>query len=124
MRYIQAKNLEAEEFKRLRGVGFDTFEQMVKVVAAEKVLAKKSGRPSKLSIEDQLLMTLQYWREYKLLMTLQYWREYRTYFHMEMDWGLDETNVFRNVKKIENILIKSGMFSVGGKKQVVLLEGV
>jgi Helix-turn-helix of DDE superfamily endonuclease len=84
--------------------------QMVKVVAAEKVLAKKSGRPSKLSIEDQLLMTL------------QYWREYRTYFHMEMDWGLDETNVLRNVRKIENILIKSGMFNVGGKKQVVLLD--
>jgi hypothetical protein len=39
-----------------------------------------------------------------------------TYFHMEMDWGLDETNVLRNVRKIENILIKSGMFSVGGKK--------
>jgi Helix-turn-helix of DDE superfamily endonuclease len=82
---------------------------MAKVVAAEKVLAKKSGRPSKLSIEDQLLMTL------------QYWREYRTYFHMEMDWGLDETNVLRNVRKIENILIKSGMFNVG-KKQVVLLD--
>jgi Helix-turn-helix of DDE superfamily endonuclease len=110
MRYIQAKNLETEEFKRLCGVSFDTFEQMVKVVAAEKVLAKKSGRPSKLSIEDQLLMTL------------QYWREYRTYFQMEMDWGLDETNVLRNVKKIENILIKSGMFSVGGKKQLVLLD--
>jgi hypothetical protein len=27
-----------------------------------------------------------------------------------------------NLRKIENILIKSGMFSVGGKKQVVLLD--
>jgi hypothetical protein len=51
------KNLEHTEFKRLCGVTLGTFEQMVKVVAAEKVLAKKSGRPSKLSIEDQVLMT-------------------------------------------------------------------
>jgi hypothetical protein len=110
VKYIQAKNLEPEEFKRLCGVNFVTFEQMVKVVEAEKVLAKKSGRPSKLIIEDQILMTL------------QYWREYRTYFHMQTDWGLDETNVLRNVKKVENILINSGMFNVGGKKQVSALS--
>jgi hypothetical protein len=84
---------------------------MVKIVSAEKVLAKKTGRPSKLRIEDQILMTL------------QYWREYRTYFHMQGDWGLDETNILRNVRKIENIPIKSGMFSVGGKKKIELLEG-
>jgi hypothetical protein len=41
-----AKNLETEEFKRLCGVSFATFEQMVKVVAAEKVLAKKRMRVS------------------------------------------------------------------------------
>jgi hypothetical protein len=63
--YEQVKNLESTEFKRLCGVTPGTFEQMVKVVAAEKVLAKKSGRPSKLSIEDQVLMTLEYWREYR-----------------------------------------------------------
>jgi hypothetical protein len=40
---------------------------------------------------------------------------------MQTDWGLDETNVLRNVRKVENILIKSGMFNVGGKKQVRLL---
>ncbi|WP_217652003.1 helix-turn-helix domain-containing protein, partial [Hydrococcus rivularis] len=43
---------------------------MVKVLEAEKVLQKKTGRPSKLSAEDQILMTL------------EYWREYRTYFHI------------------------------------------
>ena len=62
MSYKQVKKLEPTEFKRLCGVTSATFEQMVKVVAAEKVLAKKSGRPSKLSIEDQVLMTLEYWR--------------------------------------------------------------
>ena len=79
---------------------------MVKVVAAEKVLAKKSGRPSKLSVKDQVLMTL------------EYWREYRTYFHIGVSWGLDETNVLRTVRKVEQILIKSGLFNVGGKRKV------
>ncbi len=110
MSYEQVKNLEPTEFKRLCGVTPATFEQMVKVVAAEKVLAKKSGRPSKLSGEDQVLMTL------------EYWREYRTYFHIGISWGLDETNVLRTVRKVENILVKSGLFSLYGKKKVKELD--
>jgi hypothetical protein len=108
--YKQVKNLEPREFKRLCGVSPTTFARMVKVVAAEKVLAKKSGRPSKLSIEDQVLMTL------------EYWREYRTYFHIGISWGLDETNVLRNVRKVENILISSGLFNLQGKKPVKELD--
>ena len=106
MSYKQVKNLKATEFKRLCGVTPEIFLEMVKVIAAEKVLAKKSGRPSKLSVEDQLLMTL------------EYWREYRTYFHMGTNWGLDETSVLRIVRKVENILIKSGLFNLEGKKQL------
>ena len=78
--------------------------------SAEKVLAKKSGRPIKLNIEDQVLMTL------------EYWREYRTQFHIGVSWGLDETNVLRNIIKVENILIKSGLFNVEGKKKVKELD--
>ena len=110
MSYEQVKNLEPTEFKRLCGVNRATFEQMVKVVAAEKILVKKSGRPSKLSIEDQVLMTL------------EYWREYRTHFHIGVSWGLDETNVLRNIRKVENILIKSGLFNVDGKKKVKQID--
>jgi hypothetical protein len=110
MSYEQVKNLDSIEFKRLCGVTLETFTQMVNVVAAEKVLAKKSGRPSKLSTEDQVLMTL------------EYWREYRTHFHMSVSWGLDEANVRRNISKVENILIKSGLFRLDGKKQAVGLD--
>jgi hypothetical protein len=110
MSYEQVKNLGPTEFKRLCGVTLETFMQMVKVVAAEKVLAKKSGRPSKLSIEDQVLMTL------------EYWREYRTHFHIGVSWGLDEANVRRNISKVENILIKSGLFRLGGRKEALNLD--
>jgi Helix-turn-helix of DDE superfamily endonuclease len=108
--YKQAKNLEPIEFKRLCGITPETFEQMVKAVAAEKALAKKSGRPNKLSIEDQVLMTL------------EYWREYRTQFHIGVSWGLDDANVLRNIRKVENILIKSGLFNVEGKKKAKELD--
>jgi Helix-turn-helix of DDE superfamily endonuclease len=55
-------------------------------------------------------------------MTLEYWREYRTQFHLGVSWGLDETNVLRNIGKVENILIKSGLFNVEGKKKVKELD--
>jgi hypothetical protein len=38
---------------------------MVRVVKAEDKKKKKVGRPPELIIEDQILMTLQYLREYK-----------------------------------------------------------
>jgi Helix-turn-helix of DDE superfamily endonuclease len=110
MSYEQVENLESADFKWLCGVTPATFEQMVKVMAAEKVLAKKSGRSNKLSIEDQVLMAL------------EYWREYRTHFHMGISWGLDGTNVLRNVRKVENTLIKSGLFRLGGNKEVLNLD--
>lgn len=53
MTYEQIKNLKPTEFKRLCGVCPETFKDMVKVLAAEKVLQKKTGRPSKLTLEDQ-----------------------------------------------------------------------
>ena len=65
MTYEQVKTLKPTEFKRLCGVYPDTFKDMVTVLKAEKVWQKKTGRPSKLSTEDQLLITLEYWREYR-----------------------------------------------------------
>jgi hypothetical protein len=65
MAYEQVKNLSSAEFKRFCGVYPETFEDMVKVLTAEKMLQTKTGRPSKLKIEEQILMTLEYWREYR-----------------------------------------------------------
>lgn len=106
MSYKQVKNLKPTEFKRLYGVYPETFKDMVTVLAAEKVLQKKTGRPSKLSTEDQILITL------------EYWREYRTYFHLGTSWGINETTALRMIRKVEDILIKSGLFNLPGKKAV------
>lgn len=71
MVYEKAKNLKAEEFKRLCGVKPETFDQMVKLVKNNEKLKKKTGRPSKLSLENQKNMTLEYLREQANL--LSYW---------------------------------------------------
>ncbi len=104
MTYEQVKNLSPEDFKRMYRVTPTVFKDMVKVIAGEKALQIKSGRPDKLSIEDQILVTL------------EYWREYRTYFHIGVNWGVDESTIFRIVRKTEKVLLRTGLFNLPGKK--------
>ena len=102
MRYSQVRKLSSRKFKRLTGVKRKTFQVMVRVVKAQEKLKKKPGRPNNLTVENQILLTL------------QYWREYRTYHHISNDSNIHESNVCRTVKKIENILIKSRKFRLPG----------
>ena len=101
MRYEIVQRLKGEEFKRLTGVKRSTFEKLVEVI---KSGLREFGRPSALSREDQLLMSL------------MYWREYRTQFHIGMAYGVSEATVCRTIKKIEEVLIKSEQFHLAGKK--------
>ncbi len=79
---------------------------MVRTVKAKEQEKKKPGRKPKLILEDQILMTL------------QYLREYRTYYHIGKDWKISESSVCRIIHKIENILIKSRHFRLPGKKEL------
>jgi DDE superfamily endonuclease/Helix-turn-helix of DDE superfamily endonuclease len=106
----KAKQLTAKKFKRMSGVSRKTFELMVDVVKADEKKKKKTGRRPKLIIEDQVLMVI------------QYWREYRTYYHIGLDWGLSESAVCRTVLKIENVLISSRKFSLPGKKELLKMS--
>lgn len=110
MTYETAKDLSQSDFKRTYGIYLDIFEVMVKVVKVERMLQKKTGRNDKLIIEDQVLMTL------------SYWREYRTYFHLAQNWGINESTAYRIIKRTEDILIKSGVFSLPGKKVLIKPE--
>jgi hypothetical protein len=107
-KYDKIKNLSHSLFKRCTGVNKFVFELMVLVVEQwEKDNQKKDGRPNKLSIADQVLMML------------EYYREYRTFFHMGLDYGLNESNVQRNIEKIEDILLNSGYFRIQGKRILI-----
>lgn len=61
---------------------------------------KKRGRTPALSLEDQLVLTL------------SFWREYRTHFHLSEDWEVDESTVRRTIERVEDALIASGEFSL------------
>ena len=105
MSYENIRHLSAEKFKRLCGIKPETFRRICEFVRAElKRRQKKSGRPTVLSIEDQILLTF------------EYWREYRTQFHIANSWGLSEATVCRIIRKIEDILKKCSDFRLPGKK--------
>ncbi len=90
------------------GVKRATFQKMVEILQgayAEK--HRRRGRIPKLSIEDQLLATL------------EYLREYRTYAHIAASYGIAESNIYRGIKWVENTLIQDGTFSLPGRKALL-----
>jgi hypothetical protein len=60
------------------------------------MLRKKTGRRDQLTIEEQGLITL------------SYWREDRTYFHISQDGGIHEATAYRIIRRVEDILVDSG----------------
>jgi hypothetical protein len=103
MSYKKAIELSPFPFNRRYGVSQDTFWKMVEVV--RNANHGSCGSHAKLSIPDQILLTL------------QYWREYRTFFHIASNWGIDEATAYRTVKRIEDILVKADEFHLPGKRQ-------
>lgn len=120
MLYTELNNLSASEFKRLCGVSRDTFSQMIEVLRPHLERQGQRGGQNKLSVEDQLLIAL------------EYWREYRSQFHIATrdfggnnssrnsltSWGLHETTVGRIIKKVEDLLVKCGKFRLPSKRHL------
>ncbi len=52
-------------------------------------------------------------------MTLEYLREYRIYFHIDQSWGVNESTAYRLIRKVEDYLISSRVFSLPGKKKLL-----
>ncbi len=65
MPYTELQSLSASEFKRLRGVTRETFIEMSEVLRPHLERQGRRGGQTKLNVEDQLLVTLEYWREFK-----------------------------------------------------------
>lgn len=106
MSYEQLNHLSAGEFKRLTGIKPETFGMMVEILEPDLERQGKRGGQNKLSVADQLLIVL------------EYWREYRTYFHIAQTWGLHESTVYRIVRKVETVLLASGQFRLPSRQDV------
>lgn len=107
MNYETAQTLNDTDFKRLTGVKKQTFKHMLQALQDYHLSQSSAGRPTALSPADQLLVAL------------QYWREYRTYFHIAGDWNVSESTVCRTVQRIETALLASGHFRLPGKKHLL-----
>ena len=112
-RYERLKKLKPEIFKRLTGVKPDTFKAMLKECElADKQKKSRGGKPNKLSISTQIILML------------EYYREYRSMIHMAFDYEVSEATVSRTIKEIESVLLKSGKFSLPSKKALYEEGGI
>jgi len=108
VKFENIKNQSGQKFRRLAGVKRETFETMIKIITdADKIKKAKGGRKNKLSIENRVLITL------------EYLREYRTYAHIAASYGISESAAFQTIRFVENVLVKSKEFRLPGKKALL-----
>lgn len=108
------KNLSQKSesyFQRKTGIKKNTFLEMVKLVKATiKSRPTKRGKVPKYNVENQILIMLHYYREYP------------TFFHLGDIYNIHESTAQRIVVKIEDILIKSGKFSLPKRSELHQLK--
>ena len=107
MKYENIKNHKEVSFKQVTGVTPSAFYAMLEVVRTAYAEAhRRRGRHRKLSCEDMLLMTL------------EYYKEYRSFECIGASYGLTKASVGKVIRWVEEALIKSGEFSLPGKKKL------
>lgn len=107
-KYEKALELKDNEFKMLMGITKETAEEMVTILKeayAEK--HKRRGRKAKLPIEIMLTMALEYWRQYP------------TMFELSFEYDVAKSTVHDIIVWVEDVLVKSGKFSLPGKKALL-----
>ena len=108
MKYEELKMLPPEDFRRFCGVKPETFAAML--LALQEDYQKKhrrGGREAHISLEDNLLITM------------TYYREYRTQFHIAAEFGTTESNVCKIIRQVEEVLVRHPQFALPGKKALL-----
>ena len=108
--YEKAAKLNDESFKEIIGVKKGTFDAMVKILKdayAARPKKWRGGRKKKLSVEEQLILTLKYYRYYITQKALAF------------EFGVGEATVCDTIRWVEDTLIKNGTFSLPGKKTLL-----
>ena len=91
--YDNYKNLSDEKFKEAVGIPKILFEIIIPILTSKiNETHRNGGRNPDLCVEDLLLMTLKYYRYYP------------TFSSLGLSFGLDKSNTFRWINKIENML--------------------
>lgn len=99
MKYEKIAEYSNTKFRRITGVKRATFDKMVEILwksYAEK--HRRRGRKPKPSIEDLLLSTL------------EYLREYRTYAHIAASEKKGQPKEYRETKKLGSLSVLSSLY--------------
>ena len=108
MQWKDISTIKDSQFQRLTGVKRVVFAKMLDAVELyRKNRPTQRGRPPTISVENQLLIML------------MYYREYRSFLHISITYGISEAQCWRIVRKMEDILIKSKLFHLPGKKKLL-----
>ena len=103
----EVEKTKEEDFKRLLGVRKETYKSMVEIhrqALQDDKKHKNLGRPRALNPENEILLTL------------TYYREYRTYLSIAQSFNVDESTAFRTIHSVEKHLIEHPDFQLPGKK--------
>ena len=100
MKYEEFSRYEEKKFKRVVGVNRMTFKLMIDVLDKEYRKKHMRGRSTKLSVEDMLLIAM------------EYWYVKRTYEQIAASYGLAASNVYRTIRWIEDVFVENGTFEL------------
>jgi len=84
------KSYSEENFRRITGIKRNTFKKMVEILEEAEEQRRAEGCPKpNLTVENMLLVGL------------EYWREYRTYAHIAVDFDLykeSKTHILKDIQ--------------------------
>ena len=108
MKHERLKEYPDDRFRRITRVKRKTFEKMCAILkTAYDLKHRRRGRKPKLALENMPLATF------------EYPREYRTYAHIAASCGIAESNMFRSIRWVEDVLVKDGTFSPPGRRALL-----
>jgi hypothetical protein len=95
------------KYQVLFGVHKATFDAMLAILeCAYEEMRQKGGRKRKLSVLDMLVITL------------EYYHDYRTMENIAFEYGVHKQHISEAVAWVERVLIRDGMFALPSKREL------
>jgi hypothetical protein len=108
MKYAHVRLLSDDHFEKLIGIDRSIFDKMIDILQeADMEKRVKGGRKSNLSIENQLLMAL------------DYIREDQTYLQVSKIYGISISACYKAIKWIEDTLNEYPEYALPDRKELL-----
>lgn len=105
------EKIRETEYQELFREHKPTFYTMLAILeSAFKALHEQGGRPPRLSVLDELLVTL------------GYYHDYRTMNNIAFDYGVSMSRISDAVRWVENTLVQDGTFRLPSKRELVKFD--